>query len=137
MYHLPFIFRKGAVIIVIGLGTDIVEVSRIKKAIENQKFLERVYTEKEQKYCGGRGNSGAASFAGRFAAKEAVLKAFGTGLRDGKLTDIEIVNDELGCPKLNLYGFFREKANEMGVTNSLVSISHCKEYATAQCIMER
>ena len=108
------------------------EISRIKKAIENQKFLERVYTEKEQEYCGGRGNSGAASFAGRFAAKEAVLKAFGTGL-----TDIEIVNDELGCPKLNLYGFFKEKANEMGVINSLVSISHCKEYAAAQCIMER
>lgn len=122
---------------VIGLGTDIVEIDRIRKAISNQRFVERVYSKAEQEYCYSRGKSGPASFAGRFAAKEAVLKAFGTGLREGNLTDIEIINDELGCPKLRLSGYFAEAADRMEMTNVLLSISHAKEYAVAQCIMER
>lgn len=122
---------------VVGLGTDVIEVSRVKKAVEKNSFVDRVYSKKEQEYCLGRGGSAATSFAGRFAAKEAVLKAFGTGLRDGRLTDIEILNDELGCPKLHLHGYFKEFAEKLGITNMLVSISHCKEYATAQCIFEK
>lgn len=122
---------------IIGLGTDIVEIDRIKKAVVNPRFVERVYSQAEQDYCSGRGKGSGASYAGRFAAKEAVLKAFGTGLRDGNLTDIEVVNDELGCPKLRLYGHFAELAKQYGVTNMLVSISHAREYATAQCILER
>lgn len=118
------------------MGTDIVEIDRVKKAVGNPRFIERVYTEKESAYCQGRGKSGAASFAGRFAAKEAVLKAFGTGLRDGQLTDIEIVNDDLGCPKLYLHGYFEEFAKKLGVQNTFISISHAREYAAAQCILE-
>lgn len=122
---------------VVGLGTDVVEIDRIRKAIANQRFVQRVYSQGEQEYCYSRGKSEAASFAGRFAAKEAVLKAFGTGLREGNLTDVEILNDELGCPKLHLHGYFAELAAKMEVKNVLVSISHAREYAVAQCIMER
>lgn len=122
---------------IIGLGTDIVEIDRVRKAVENPRFVERVYSQTERDYCLSRGKSGVASFAGRFAAKEAVLKAFGTGLREGNLVDIEIINDELGCPKLRLHGYFAEFANKIGVTSTLVSISHAREYATAQCILEK
>ena len=64
--------------VIIGLGVDIVEISRMKKALENPRFIQRVFTEGEQAYCRSRGASAAASFAARWAGKEAVLKAFGT-----------------------------------------------------------
>ena len=83
-----------------GIGTDIVEISRVGKALVNPRFRERVYTPAERRYCEGRGASMTASFAARFAGKEAVLKAFGTGLRGGTLQEIEILPDELGCPQV-------------------------------------
>ncbi|MBR4695046.1 MAG: 4'-phosphopantetheinyl transferase superfamily protein, partial [Selenomonadaceae bacterium] len=70
---------------VVGIGTDIVEVQRVRKALENARFKERVYTQGEIDYCEKRGGQAAASYAARFSGKEAVLKAFGTGLRRGTL----------------------------------------------------
>lgn len=119
-----------------GIGTDIVEISRVKRAIENPRFRARVYTEAERSYCEGRGAAMAASFAARFAGKEAVLKAFGTGLREGSLQDIEILPDALGCPQVHLSGFFAELAREKGIERVAISLSHAREYATAQCVME-
>ena len=83
-----------------------------------------------------RGTGCAASLAARFAGKEAVLKAFGTGLRGGTLHDVEILPDALGAPKVHLHGFFAARAAEMGVTRVWVTLSHEKEYATAYCMLE-
>lgn len=121
---------------VLGIGTDIIEISRVKKAIESEHFRARVYTAAERAYCESRGAGAAASFAARFAGKEAVLKAFGTGLRQGTLLEIEILNDALGCPCVTLSGAFRELAKQKGVRRVLLSLSHAREYATAQCVME-
>lgn len=119
-----------------GIGIDIIEVGRIKKAIENEHFVERVFTPAEIDYCRSRGQQAVQSFAARFAAKEAILKAFGTGLRDGRLTDMEILPDELGCPKVRLTGYFADLAQEKGINNIYLSLTHTKEYGAAQCVME-
>ena len=84
---------------VIGIGCDIIEIVRIKKAVERASFSERVFTPEEREYCSSRGLQAAASYAARFAAKEAVLKALGTGLRGGSLQEISITNDALGKPQ--------------------------------------
>lgn len=115
---------------------DIVEVSRIKKAILSEHFVERVFTAAEIDYCRSRGQQAAQSFAARFAAKESILKAFGTGLRGGRLTDMEILPDDLGCPKVKITGYFASLAEEKGVKNIWLSLTHTKEYGAAQCVME-
>ena len=121
---------------IIGIGTDIVEVSRVAKALENDHFKERVYTPGEIEYCQGKGKQAFASYAARFSGKEAVLKAFGTGLRQGSLLEIEILPDALGCPQVQLTGVHAQLAKEKGVKRVHISLSHTKEYATAQCVME-
>lgn len=115
---------------------DMVEVDRVKRAIASEHFVSRVFTAAEIAYCESRGKQAAQSFAARFAAKEAVLKAFGTGLRGGKLTDIEVLPDELGCPQVQLTGYFAELAREKGVKKIWLSLTHTKEYGAAQCVME-
>lgn len=119
-----------------GIGMDIVEVSRIKKAISSEHFVKRVFTVAEIDYCRSRGQQAAQSFAARFAAKEAILKAFGTGLRGGRLTDMEILPDDLGCPRAKLTGYFADLAQEKGIKNIWLSLTHTKEYGAAQCVME-
>ena len=124
------------IFLLLGIGTDIVEVSRIKQAVSNERFIMRVYTDAEQRYCEGRGSQKFQSYAARFSGKEAVMKALGTGLRGGTLQEIEILPDELGCPKVSLTGGFAEFAQSKGITKIWLSLSHTKEYATAQCVME-
>ena len=119
-----------------GVGTDIIEIKRVERAA-TPAFIKRVYTDKEQAYCESRGAGKYASYAARWAGKEAVLKAFGTGLRHGSLLDIEILPDELGCPRVVLSGYFGQLAAERGITTIWLSLSHAKEYATAQCVMEK
>ena len=121
---------------ILGIGSDIIHIPRVARAIANERFLERVYTARERAYAESRGKSMTASLAARFAGKEAVLKAFGTGLRGGTLHDVEILPDALGAPKVHLHGFFAARAAEMGVTRVWVTLSHEKEYATAYCILE-
>ena len=115
---------------------DIVEVLRVAKAVMQDNFVMRVFTPAETAYCRSKGKQAAQSFAARFAGKEAVLKAFGTGLRGGKLTEIEILNDNLGCPQVSLTGYFAAYARQKGVKNIWLSLTHTKEYAAAQCVME-
>lgn len=115
---------------------DIIEVNRIQRAIASNHFVARVFTSAEIEYCHSRGQQAAQSFAARFAAKEAIVKAFGTGLRGGKLTDIEVLPDELGCPQVHLTGYFEKLAWEKGVNNIWLSLTHTKEYGAAQCVME-
>ena len=119
-----------------GIGTDIVEIARIRQAVAKERFVVRVYTEGERAYCEGRGVQAAASFAARFSGKEAVLKAFGTGLRGGTLRDVEILPDAQGAPRVNLHGNFAELARQRGIKEIWLSLSHTGAYAVAQCVME-
>ena len=121
---------------ILGIGTDIVEISRIRKAAARESFVGRVFTRAEAEYCQSRGHGMAASLAGRFAAKEAFMKALGTGLREGRLQEIEILADELGCPHVELAGRFLALARQRGVARCQISISHSREYATALCVLE-
>lgn len=115
----------------LGIGNDIIEINRIEKAISRENFIKKVFTEEEIKYIISRGNR-AETYAGKFSAKEAISKALGTGVRNFSLTDIEILNNDLGKPyvkfKNNIANF-----NEKYFID--ISISHCKEYATAVAII--
>lgn len=119
------------------IGIDIVEIKRIQNFFsEHSKFLRRIYTEKEVAYCQQMRRNPYQHFAARFATKEAVFKALGTGWR-GKMkwTDIEVLNDKLGKPYLNLYGAVKEAADKKNVNDIAVSLSHCKEYAIAEVLL--
>ena len=118
---------------ILGIGTDIVECPRIGKMIEQhgELFLRRVYTEREIRYCQARKHA-IEHFAGRWAAKEAILKALGTGRSHGiTWTNIEVRNGNNGRPQVMVCGTARETMQERGIANILVSISHCRTYATA------
>lgn len=121
---------------ILGIGLDIAEIDRVERAVSREAFVRRVFTEAEIAYCESRGKGSAASFAGRFAAKEAVLKALGTGLREGRLLEIEIINDDLGCPRVFLSGVFAKLAAKKGVKSCWLSITHARGYAAAQCVLE-
>lgn len=121
---------------VVGVGCDIIEIERIARAIKSESFIRRVFTAEEAAYCQRRGQQAAASFAARFAAKEAVLKALGTGLREGSLQEIAVDNDGLGKPLVQLSGHFAMLAKQLGVKNIQISLSHSREFAVAYVIME-
>ena len=121
---------------IIGIGTDIVECLRIGRMIEQhgELFLTRVYTEREIRYCQGRKNA-TEHFAGRWAAKEAVLKCLGTGWRRGLCwTDMEVRNDSGGKPSIHLGGAAKDRAQQLRLSDILLSISHCRAYAIAYAI---
>ena len=116
-----------------GLGTDIIEIARVDKALRRENFKAFVFTETEQAYCESRGKNSAASYAARFAAKEAFFKALGTGILM-PLTDVEIVNDERGAPKINLHGKVEALTDGKKI---FISLSHSRDFATATCIIEQ
>lgn len=121
---------------VIGIGTDIIECLRIAQMIERhgEIFLRRVYTPLEVDYCNAR-KAATQHFAGRWAAKEAVLKAMGTGWAAGiSWRDIEVRNDERGRPSITLTGGAREVCDSLGVETMHISISHCRSHATAYAL---
>lgn len=118
---------------VIGIGTDIVECLRVAQMIEKHEdvFIRRVYTPEEIEYCGPR-KASTQHYAGRWAAKEAILKALGTGWAKGiQWTDIEIINQMGGKPFVRLGGEAKVISESMGITEILISISHCRLFATA------
>lgn len=121
---------------IVGIGCDIIEIERIARAIKRESFIQRVFTAKEAAYCQSRGQQAAASFAARFAAKEAVLKALGTGLREGSLQEIAVANDALGKPLVQLSGHFAALSRQIGVKNIQISLSHSRDFAVAYVIME-
>src|SRR5262249_48812639 len=121
---------------ILGIGTDIIECPRIGKMIEQhgELFLRRVYTEREIRYCQSRKHA-IEPFAGRWAAKEAILKALGTGWSRGiAWTDIEVRNGFGGQPRVLVCGEAKEAALRRGVGDILISISHCRTYATAYAL---
>ncbi|MCI0462201.1 MAG: holo-ACP synthase [Gemmataceae bacterium] len=124
---------------IVGIGTDIVECLRIGRMIEQhgELFLTRVFTAHEIRYCQRRKHA-TEHFAGRWAAKEAVLKCLGTGWRRGMCwTDIEVRNDPEGKPSVFLRGATREHAEQIHIGQILLSISHCRAYATAYALAVR
>jgi len=121
---------------IIGIGCDIIEINRVEKAVQSEAFKKRVFTEAEIAYCESRGKQQFASFAARFAAKEALLKALGTGLRGGALTELEVLNDDLGCPYLTLTGYHKELVASKGVQKIYVTLSHSKDSAMAYVVLE-
>jgi holo-[acyl-carrier protein] synthase len=121
---------------IIGVGTDIVECLRIAQMIQRHAdlFLNRVFTAKEIEYCSSR-KAATQHFAGRWAAKEAVLKALGTGWSKGiSWRDIEIRNDSAGRPTIALGGSARENCERLGIVEMHISISHCRMFATAYAV---
>ncbi len=115
---------------IIGIGTDIVEVARIELAIvrQGERFIEKIFTQNEIEYC-TRYQRSVLHYAGRFAAKEAILKAAGTGLRPPfTWHDIEIINLPEGQPHAHLHGSFKELLEGLMLH---LSISHCDSYAVA------
>ena len=123
---------------IIGMGVDIAEVDRIQKAIGRygETFLRRVYTQKEREYCEQFKNK-YERYAGRFAAKEAGMKALGTGWRRGvRWVDLEVVREKGGRPTLKLAGEAGKIAKELGVKNIALSISHTELQALAHVIFE-
>ncbi|MEC9489327.1 MAG: holo-ACP synthase [Halanaerobiales bacterium] len=99
------------------------------------RCLKKVYLDNEIEYCKSKVNF-TPSFAARFAAKEAVLKALGTGMRKNSWHDIEIFNNQLGKPEVRLFNNTFSRAEKLGVNNIFLSISHEKEYSVAQIILE-
>ena len=123
---------------IVGMGIDIAEVPRIQAAIESQKerFLRRVYTPEEVAYCEQFKNK-YERYAGRFAVKEAAMKALGTGWSRGvRWVDVEVIRVRGGKPTLALKGEAKNIADRLGVKNIAVSITHTKEQAIAQVIFE-
>lgn len=117
-----------------GIGTDIIEVDRIADNINEhgQRFLDRIFTQNEQVYC-NKYRQPARHYAARWAAKEAVVKAFGTGFGDEiSHKDIEVINDQKGKPEIHLADHLMEKFNNPQL---LITLSHCNSYATATVIM--
>jgi holo-[acyl-carrier protein] synthase len=122
---------------IVGHGIDIVETSRIRRLVEEhgQRFLDRCYTGPEQSYCLRNQKRQVEHLAGRFAAKEAVLKVLGTGWRGNiAWTDIEILPEPSGQPKIRLSGECERIARRLGITQWHVSISHIATHATASAI---
>jgi holo-[acyl-carrier protein] synthase len=122
---------------IIGIGVDLVHVSRMRSVAERwrDRFLVRVYTETERRDCLRR-VSPYASLAGRFAAKEAILKALGTGWTAGiRWVDIQVANDDAGRPVASVSGRVDDLMRAAGVTAIHVSLSHDGDYAIAHAIL--
>ena len=114
-------------------GIDIIEIARIKNVLikHPKRFLEKIFTEYERNYCRGRSTQ----LAARFAAKEAAMKALGTGVRGVGWKEIEVQRLPSGKPYIKLHGRANERAKFIGVEKIELSISHSKELATAMVIM--
>ena len=113
-------------------GVDIIEIHRVKRVFEQygDRFLRRVYTDREIAYCRGR----APQLASRFAAKEATMKALGTGVRGIRWRDIEVVRGRGQAPRIELHGTAQARADRLGLTDIALSLSHSREFAVASVV---
>jgi holo-[acyl-carrier protein] synthase len=123
---------------IVGIGVDIVEVARMRRAVERYggRFVDKVFTPAEAEYC-RRAPHPEQRFATRFAAKEAALKALGTGWTQGvQFLDVEVCNDEFGAPSVMLTGKALQVSREIGVGRIHVSMTHHRDFAVAQVVFE-
>ena len=116
----------------IGVGCDLIEIERVKKACEKEAFLTRIYTERERRQAKGDPRV----LAGTFAVKEAVAKVFGTGFRDFMPVHVEVLRDPLGKPYVELHAGAEMNAEELGIRTIQVSISDTKDHAMAFAVGE-
>ena len=116
-------------------GVDIIEISRIQQTLDRygDRFLQRIFTAAEISYCRGR----APNLAGRFAAKEATMKALGTGVRGVSWKDIEVVRADSGAPSVKLHGRAKCRAERLQISELSLSISHSREFAVAFVVTQR
>ena len=116
-------------------GVDIIEISRVRQVLERygQRFLNRVFTPGEIEYCRGR----APNLAARFAAKEAAMKALGTGYRGVSWKDVEVVREQSGAPSIQLHGRAESRAQRLGLQEMALSLSHSREYAVASVVAQK
>jgi holo-[acyl-carrier protein] synthase len=121
-----------------GIGTDIIETGRIQTVMERDLgFREKIFSPGEISYCESKKNK-YQHYAARFSAKEAFMKALGTGWRDGiRFAEIEVIHDPLGKPLIRLSGKAKEIAEQEGISTFHITISHIKEIATATVIIEQ
>jgi len=123
---------------ILSTGVDIIEISRVEETLgrRGERFLTKVFTQEEIAYCEGKA-SRSASYAVRFAAKEAVMKALGTGWAKGiGFKDIEVVSNDGGAPSVRLHGAAERRFREVGGRSIHVSLSHSRDFAIAQAIIE-
>ncbi|HKM00985.1 MAG TPA: holo-ACP synthase [Sedimentibacter sp.] len=118
-----------------GTGIDLTEVVRIKNNLENQRFLQKIYSSRELEYLKSR-KFNPETAAGMFAAKEAVAKCLGTGFSNFGACDIEILKDEKGKPYVELLNNALKRAEELNINVIHISISHTNDLAIAQCVAE-
>lgn len=124
---------------ILGLGIDVIEVKRVEASLARfpDRFEKRVFTEAEREYCRARKAKAAESFALRWAAKEAVAKAMGTGIRGGvDFADIEVAADRLGRPSIRLHGGAAAAAKKRGIATFHVSLTHEGDLAVAFAVAE-
>ena len=125
---------------VVGVGVDVCDIARIRRALERptgERFKARIFTPAEQAYCEQRRRGRFASYAARFAAKEAAMKALGTGWADGiSWRDVEVVRPSSGPPALVLHGRAAAIARQLGIRRWLVALSHGEASAVASVIAE-
>lgn len=124
---------------IVGVGIDIVEIDRLQAALEHRgdRFRQRTFSAAEIRYCDQRANK-FQHYAARFAAKEALFKAIGTGWREGiTWLDAEVHNQPNGKPQLVISGRALEVASQLGVSKIWISLTHTNRYASAQVILER
>lgn len=121
---------------IVGIGIDLIEIKRIEKAIKRRGFLERYFTEKEIEMFKSH-LMNPQKIAGNFCAKEAIVKMFGTGFRNVKLSDLEVLRDESGKPTITLYSGAKSLGKSLGIESIHISITNTAEHATAVAIGER
>jgi len=124
--------------VIVGTGIDIAEVPRLEQTIQRfgQRFLHRVFTEAEIRYCESKANR-VERYAARFTAKEAAMKAIGTGWNHGVAwRDVEVCRQPGGRPTMEFHGKAAEFAARLGAAHVALSLSHTQEYAIAQVILE-
>jgi holo-[acyl-carrier protein] synthase len=123
---------------ILGTGTDLIRISRIRKAMENagERFISRIFTDRERAYA-RKHKTGEMKFANKFAAKEAVCKALGLGIGQHRWKDIEIVNNRYGKPEVILHNRAKEYFDSVNGKSIFVSVSDTREYALAFCVIEK
>ena len=119
----------------LATGVDIIEISRVRGVLERfgQRFLDRVYTPNEIAFCRDR----PPNLAARFAAKEATMKALGSGVRGIGWKDIEVIRHPSGVPSIKLHGRAKARAERLGVKEISVSLSHSRDYAVAFVVTQQ
>ena len=126
-------FGQDSLKMIVGIGVDIIETGRVKKACEKNDFMEKYFTDLEREFLSKKNPESA---AGNFCCKEAAAKALGTGFKNFLPDDIEVLRNESGAPEVRFYGKAKETADRIGAGRIHASITHGGDYAAAFVVLE-